>query len=95
MVVSLSQSKDLLLNKKLTNGLVNINQIQITDIANYLLKERKDKMVVKFKDLNDGEVTIIEASTLEDAFNQACGLFGTEYVCDCMEIVSQYPLATN
>lgn len=46
-------------------------------------------MTIKFKDLNDGEVTIIEASTLEDAFNQACSLFGTEYVCDCMQIVSQ------
>ena len=44
-------------------------------------------MTIKFKDLNDGEVTVIKASTLEDAFNQACGLFGTEYVCDCMEIV--------
>ena len=32
-------------------------------------------MTIKFKDLNDGEVTIIKASTLEDAFNQACGLF--------------------
>ena len=50
-------------------------------------------MIVKFKDLNDGEVTVIKASTLEDAFNQACGLFGTEYVCDCMEIVSQDPMA--
>ena len=48
-------------------------------------------MTIKFKDLNNGEVTIIKASTLEDAFNQACGLFGTEYVCDCMEIVSQDP----
>lgn len=48
-------------------------------------------MTIKFKDLNDGEVTVIEASTLEDAFNQACSLFGTEYVCDCMQIVSQDP----
>lgn len=48
-------------------------------------------MTVKFKDLNDGEVTIIKASTLEDAFNQACNRFGTEYVCDCMQIVSQDP----
>lgn len=52
-------------------------------------------MTVKFKDLNSGEVTIIKASTLEDAFNQACNRFGTEYVCDCMEMVSQYPLATD
>lgn len=50
---------------------------------------------VKFKDLNSGEVTVIEASTLEDAFSQACNRFGTEYVCDCMEMVSQYPLATD
>ena len=48
-------------------------------------------MTIKFKDLNDGEVTLIKASTLEDAFNQACNRFGTEYVCDCMQIVSQDP----
>ena len=48
-------------------------------------------MIVKFKDLNSGEVTIIKASTLEDAFNQVCNRFGTEYVCDCMQIVSQDP----
>lgn len=42
---------------------------------------------VKFKDLNSGEITVIEASTFEDAFNQACNRFGTEYVIDCMGII--------
>lgn len=44
-------------------------------------------MIVKFKDLNSGEVTEIKASTLQEAFNQACNRFGTEYVCDCMQMV--------
>ena len=50
-------------------------------------------MTVKFKDLNSGEVTIIKASTLQEAFNQACNRFGTEYVCDCMQMVSKDPMA--
>lgn len=50
-------------------------------------------MIVKFKDLNSGEVTEIKTSTLEEAFNQACNRFGTEYVCDCMQMVSKDPMA--
>ena len=50
-------------------------------------------MIVKFKDLNSGEVTEIKASTLQEAFNQACNRFGTEYVCDCMQMVGPDPMA--